>query len=86
MKNPTRLNCSEAAELCTKKEYKACSFTERLKLKLHLFLCRTCSEYNQKNAKLSRLLKNANYQFCSPEEKTNLKKKLRAASGSAEKK
>ena len=84
MKNPAFLKCNEAAALCTKKEYEECSFAEKLKLRFHLLLCKTCKEYSKKNTKLSRLFKKANFQFCSSEEKTAYKQKMREASGTTE--
>lgn len=84
MRNPAFLDCSEAAKLCTKKEYKECSFPDKLKLKLHLLLCKTCAEYNKKNSKLSRLFNKADFRFCTPEEKIAFKKKMKESSGTTE--
>ena len=73
------LTCTEAANICNKAEYKEASLHEKLKLKMHLFFCRTCNEYNRRNRGLSQLLKKAKLRTCSPEEKAAYKKRMEEA-------
>ncbi len=49
---------------------------KRLRLKLHLFFCKTCKNYYQDNKKLSNLLKKANLKSCSDQEKEMFKQKI----------
>lgn len=72
-----KLSCAEAAELCTKAEYKEASFREKIRLKLHLYFCRTCKDYFQNNRKLSGLLSKANLQSCSNREKEHFKERIK---------
>lgn len=72
-----KLSCAEAAGLCAKAEYKEASLKEKLRLKLHLYFCRTCSDYYHNNKKLTDLLKKADLKSCSPEEKENFREKIK---------
>lgn len=72
-----KLTCAEAADVCTRAEYEEAGFIERLKLKIHLFFCRTCSKYNQNNKKLTSLLKKAEIKPCSSHEKNVFREKIK---------
>lgn len=74
--NIIMLSCSQAAEYCDKEEYKEAAFLSKLKLKLHLFFCANCRKYQEKNKKLSLLLKEADLKTCSSLEKKALKERL----------
>lgn len=78
-----KLNCAEAASLCAKAEYKEASLREKLRLKLHLYLCRTCKDYNQNNKKLSSLLKKADLKSCSAQEKENYRETIKNGNSQA---
>lgn len=78
-----KLNCAEAASLCTKAEYKEASLREKLRLKLHLYLCRTCKDYHHNNKKLSSLLKKADLKSCSAQEKEHYKEKIKNGNSQA---
>lgn len=71
-----RIDCSEAAEVCNKAEYKEAGFLEKLKLKFHLFACRNCKKYNQRNSRLSSLLRKASIHTCTEQEKEAFKKQM----------
>lgn len=71
-----KLSCNDAASISTQAEYKEASFKNWLRLKLHLYLCRSCNKYYQDNRKLSDLLKKADIKSCSPQEKEILKQKI----------
>lgn len=68
-----KLSCAEAASVCTKAEYKEASLREKLKLKLHLYFCRTCKDYYYNNKKLSCLIGKADLKSCSSKEKEHFK-------------
>ena len=75
--NLMKLSCAEAANVCTKAEYDEAGFMEKLRLKLHLYFCRTCKEYNQNNKKLSSLLQKAKINSCSSQQKDIFKEKIK---------
>ncbi len=71
------ISCEEAAIICNKVQYKEVTFTEKLKLRFHLFVCRTCAVFTKKNTQLTTLCQKANLQGLSEEEKLHMKKKLK---------
>jgi hypothetical protein len=75
--NLMKLSCAEAAEVCTKAEYNEAGFIDKIRLRLHLYFCRTCKEYYHNNKKLTGLLKKANLKPCSSREKENFKEKIK---------
>lgn len=70
------ISCDEAAILCNKAQYKEATFIERLKLKLHLFMCKTCSAFTKKNTEFTALCERANLQGLSEQEKLKMKQQL----------
>lgn len=72
-----KLSCAEAESVSTQAEYKEASLTDRLRLKLHLFFCKTCNDYYQNNRKLSTLLKKAKFHSCSQDEKETFRQQIR---------
>ena len=75
--NLMKLNCAEAADVCTRSEYKEASFIERLRLRLHLYFCQNCRHYHDNNKKLTGLLKKANIKPCSSKEKEHFKETMK---------
>ncbi|WP_375238210.1 glycine dehydrogenase [Aurantibacter sp.] len=51
------LPCEEANHVCDKSQYKESSFSEMIKLNLHLLYCKACRKYSSRNAKLTAILK-----------------------------
>jgi hypothetical protein len=84
--NLLKVSCAEAASLCHKAEYKEASFKEKLRLKLHIFLCKTCKDYQHNNKKLSSLLKKADLKSCSHREKENFREKIKNGNSKASEK
>lgn len=72
------LNCAEAERFCDKAQYHEASGLEKLKLRLHFALCKTCRKYHENNGKLSVLIKKAGIQTCTPEEKEAFRRKMQA--------
>lgn len=72
-----KLSCAEAASVCTKAEYKEAGFLEKLRLKLHLFFCKACKNYHANNHKLTLLIKKADIQPCSQQQKQIFKQQMR---------
>lgn len=71
------LDCAEAAYTCHKAEYNEAGFADKLRLKFHLFLCPPCKDYNQKNHKLSGLLRKAKLYSCTKEEKETFRRRMK---------
>lgn len=53
------ISCEEAAIICNKTQYKEASLSEKLKLKLHILICKACNSYVKKNIRLSTLCRKA---------------------------
>lgn len=44
-----KLSCDEATTICDKNQYKEASLFEKLKLSLHLLVCKKCGRYSKQN-------------------------------------
>ncbi len=64
-------DCTEAEACCDKKQYDEASLSEKIKMLLHLAICKPCRSYASNNTKLTRLIEKSNLQSC-PEEKKKL--------------
>jgi len=78
-----KLTCDEATALCDKNQYNETTLWEKVKLNIHLFLCRKCGLYSKQNHivtkcvkihKDSKLIKNDSL---SEEEKEHIKEELK---------
>ncbi|MDY7395696.1 hypothetical protein UMM65_10615 [Aureibaculum sp. 2210JD6-5] len=49
------ISCDEATAICNKSQYKEASFWEILKLRFHIFMCKTCGLYSKQNATLTKV-------------------------------
>tara|TARA_R110001583_G_scaffold52804_4_gene163546 strand:- start:84 stop:332 length:249 start_codon:yes stop_codon:yes gene_type:complete len=45
-----KLTCDQATLICDKSQYKEASFWEKIKLNLHVFLCKKCGLYSKQNS------------------------------------
>ncbi|WP_246054326.1 MULTISPECIES: hypothetical protein [Antarcticibacterium] len=70
------VDCSEAAHCCDKVQYEEASFFEKLKIHLHLIICKPCKKYSNNNIKLTSLIKKADLKTCTEEEKKAWKEKI----------
>lgn len=52
-----KLTCDEASAICDKSQYNEASFWEKIKLQVHLFLCKKCGLYAKQNKIMSTCLK-----------------------------
>lgn len=71
-----KISCEQAADICNRTQYSESTRWERLKLRLHLRICRTCKNYSKKNAKLTSLCDKAGLSSLSKEDKDNMKRNL----------
>ena len=51
------VDCKKAGHLCDKGQYEDASFFEKLNVRFHNLICKHCSDYSERNAKLTKLLK-----------------------------
>ena len=74
------INCDEATKICNKNQYKEASFYEKVKLSLHVFLCKKCRLYSEQNNFMTKLfgvhLKKCSEKPMPIEDKVRLKKEL----------
>lgn len=72
------MDCKEAAHIIDKRDFKECSYWQRIGLKLHNFLCAKCRGYQRETHLLRRLMSNLSLdtQCLSCEEKATMKEKL----------
>ena len=52
-----KLSCDQATKICDKSQYGEISIWDRIKLGLHLFLCKKCGLYTKQNNVLSKCYK-----------------------------
>ena len=71
------ISCDKAAVICNKAQYKEANLFDILKLKFHVFICKTCSLYTKKNTKLTTLCEKENLNSLSEEEKMRMKEELK---------
>lgn len=74
------ISCEQAAIICNKSQYREATFMESMKLKFHLFMCKNCPEFVERNTKLSTLCQKANLQSLSEEDKRRMKAMLKSES------
>lgn len=70
------ISCDKAAIICNKTQYGEASFMDKVKLKFHLFMCKTCSTFTKKNTQLTTLCEKANLYGLSEQEKLKMKEQL----------
>lgn len=70
------ISCEKAATICDKTQYNEASFMEKLKLKFHLLICKTCSVFTKQNTEFTALCEKANLKSLSDQEKLKMKKQL----------
>ncbi|WP_298287745.1 hypothetical protein [uncultured Lutibacter sp.] len=49
-----KLTCDEATTICDKSQYNEASFLEKIKLQLHILLCKKCGDYSKQNGIMSK--------------------------------
>lgn len=53
-----KLSCDEATEICDKAQYGEVTIWERIKLSVHLFLCKKCGLYTKQNGIMTKCYQN----------------------------
>jgi hypothetical protein len=49
-----RLSCDEATKICDKNQYGEASLWDKIKLSIHIFLCKKCGLYSKQNEIMTR--------------------------------
>ena len=70
------ISCKEAAIICNKSQYREASFIEKLKLELHILMCKACNQYVKKNTKLTNLCRKAPLKGLTEAEKEAIKENI----------
>ncbi len=70
------ISCDKATILCNKTQYGEATFIEKLKLRYHLFICKTCAMFTIKNTRLTSLCEKAVLHSLSEKEKMDLKENI----------
>jgi len=74
------ISCKKAAEICNKTQYKEATLWEKVKLKFHLAMCKTCAAFTKKNTKLTSLCEKASLHSLTENEKLRMKRQLQEKS------
>lgn len=67
------VSCEKAANICDKYQYKEATVWEKIQLKFHLLMCKTCTKHSKNNKKLTTLCNQARLAVLSEEEKKKMK-------------
>lgn len=59
-----KLTCDEATAICDKNQYNEASRWEKIKLAIHIFLCKKCGLYAKQNKIMSTCLKKLEDEEC----------------------
>ena len=70
------ISCEQAAIICNKTQYREATFVEKMKLRFHLFMCKTCSKFTKQNTQLTTLCQKADLHSLSESEKAKMKMEL----------
>ncbi len=70
------ISCEKAATICNKTQYREATFVEKLKLRYHLFMCKTCSKFSKQNTELTTICAKANLNSLSESQKQQMKEQL----------
>jgi len=74
------ISCEKAAIICNKSQYDEASFMDKLKLRFHLLICKTCSKFTKQNTELTSICEKANLHGLSENEKLKMKQELKKGS------
>ncbi|WP_111707295.1 hypothetical protein [Lutibacter citreus] len=49
-----KLTCDEATTICDKSQYGEASLWDKIKLNIHIFLCKNCGTYSKQNVVMTK--------------------------------
>ena len=50
------INCEEATSICNKNQYKEATFWDKIRLNIHILMCKYCKKYSTQNQIISILI------------------------------
>lgn len=56
MNTKIKISCDEATQICDKNQYGAASIWEKIKLNIHLLLCKHCKAYTKQNTIITKVI------------------------------
>ncbi len=71
------ISCEKASLICNKAQYDEASFFEKIKLKYHLLICKTCAKFTKQNTDLTTLCQQANLKSLTEEDKHKMMEELK---------
>lgn len=74
-------SCKKTEVICTKIQYREATIIERIRIKVHLWMCRTCRSYSKKNHQLTLLCKEADFKTLPVADKEKMKRNLSSMEG-----
>ncbi|GLB48801.1 glycine dehydrogenase [Neptunitalea lumnitzerae] len=72
MKNSFLSICEKNCYICDQSQYQEASFTDKVKLNIHLLFCKSCKEYSRKNTALTQAIKKSKVKCICNKEKQKL--------------
>jgi len=79
-----KLSCDEATKICDKNQYGEASLWDKIKLNIHIFLCKKCGRYSKQNEIMTKCyekhqaVEKSNKDCLNEEEKICLDKEVKA--------
>ena len=70
------MDCHKASECCNKAQYDEANSIEKLKLRLHHYLCKTCKKFSEKNSKLTGMIQKSDIKRCPDHYKNGWKEEI----------
>lgn len=67
------ISCEKARLICDKAQYKEASFLDKMKLKFHLLICKTCAKHSKRNTEFTSLCNKAILNNLPKNEKVKMK-------------
>ncbi len=55
MSTKLKISCDEATTICDKNQYGEATFFDKIKLQIHLLMCKACSKYSKHNTFLTKV-------------------------------
>ena len=57
MSKKVMINCDEASTICDKNQYCEATMWDKIRMRIHLFLCKKCGLYSEQNKFMSKIFK-----------------------------
>lgn len=71
------ISCDEATAVCDKNQYGEASFSDKIKLTIHMIVCKVCKCYSGQNTTMTKLYKNHSNGVCKKEKCLSKEEKVK---------